>query len=67
MCEFCSEDEKEREVAKKTAALMAESLERMAVLYRSLSRGTIKPHTTQYNDLGVTAKLVLRQLFEDWV
>ena len=49
------------------AAMNAERLERLAAFYRSVARGTIKPHTDEYAAKEALAHNVIRMLVEEWV
>lgn len=67
MCGLCSSDDKERTDSQHHHAAIADRIDRVAMIYRSMSRGILKPHSEELKAKIPTIHMAIRQLVEDWV
>ena len=65
MCALCAENEKEAE--RKRLVAYATRLRELASKYDAMANGRIKPHTDEAKNIGFAARMVVRELVEQWV
>lgn len=66
MCNLCSNDEQEREAARKTALFHAEQMEALAAAYRHMAHGKLNPHSDEAKKVGAVARSLVRELVAEW-
>ena len=67
MCDLCSLDEKEQKQARDRHLMQAERFEELAVFYRQMVEGILKPHTDDMKKVGLLARLIIRELVATWI
>ena len=67
MCTLCSNDEKERGAARNHHAAMSDRFEKAARYYDDLANGLSKPHDKRAKEFGHTARVLIRELVDEWM
>jgi hypothetical protein len=67
MCELCSSDQEEVLNARRNLLHKAVLLEELANDYRKMSRGLLKPHTSQVENVRLKAINIMRDLAMEWL
>jgi hypothetical protein len=67
MCELCSHDNAERELAEKTTLSQSLMAEELAQRLNLLAHRKIKPHTDEAKLIGENFRRLVRELAPDWL
>ena len=68
MCDWCERDtDEKRKRLRDHGDSVALIFERMAVYYRGLGLGGIKPHGEEAAGLRIKARVLIRLLVEEWL
>ena len=67
MCELCSMDFHERDMAIRRHRRIAGDLNRVAHGYQHLADGVIKPHSKESKIIKIRVSHLIRELVADWI